>query len=139
MDIKINQGLINSTESVDIRKTVFVEEQHFNDEFDEIDDIAYHTVIFDNGVPVATGRLYSSEDAIFHIGRVAVLKEYRGKGIGNMVVASLENKAAELGASEINLSAQVRVSEFYKRLGYRAVGKEYFDEYCPHIRMIKKI
>lgn len=139
MEIRIVKGIDNSKESIDIRTEVFINEQKFENEFDEIDETAYHLIIFDNNKPVATGRMYSDADGEYHIGRIAVIQEYRKKGIGRIVVTELEKAAAELGAEKCSLSAQTRVSDFYRSLGYTAVGEPYFDEYCPHIKMIKKL
>ena len=126
MEVRINRGLDLSPEAVDIRKTVFVDEQGFQNEFDDI-------------IPAACGRLFTSDGKAYTIGRVAVLKEYRKKGLGEKIVTALENKARELGGIETELSAQLRAKEFYEKLGYLPYGDEYLDEYCPHISMKKAL
>ena len=50
-----------------------------------------------------------------------------------------ENEILQDGGKTVEVSAQVRVSEFYKNLGYNAIGDIYFDEYCEHIRMVKEL
>ena len=50
-----------------------------------------------------------------------------------------ENYIKKDGGQTIEVSAQVRVSEFYKKLGYNKVGDIYFDEFCEHIRMVKNL
>ena len=130
------EGLDNLPQAAEIRQEVFVEEQGFHNEFDEIDAVAWHTVIYDNGRPAATGRA-CLEDGAWHIGRVAVRKEFRGKQYGAAVMQALEGKIAELGAENVGLSAQVQARGFYEKLGYESHGGEYLDEHCPHVSMTK--
>lgn len=121
-----------------IRQEVFVEEQGFLQEFDEIDGIAKHIVIFDEDRAVGTCRLFfQKNEQDYHVGRVAVTKEYRGRGLGKMLMDAAEECIRDLGGTSITLSGQVRVAEFYERLGYRREGGEYLDEGCPHVKLRK--
>ncbi|MDE6746358.1 MAG: GNAT family N-acetyltransferase [Oscillospiraceae bacterium] len=120
-----------------IRTEVFMEEQGFKNEFDDDDSRCIHAVIFSEGKPAATGRLFPPENGVCAIGRLAVRKSFRGKNLGAETVMLLEEKARELGAEKIALSAQCRVREFYEKLGYTASGEVYSDEFCPHIHMEK--
>ncbi|MCC8160296.1 MAG: GNAT family N-acetyltransferase [Oscillospiraceae bacterium] len=137
MRYKLTKGLENCPDAVEIRKQVFIEEQGFKNEFNDTDKDAFHVVIFVKNRRTATGRLFWSQGGCMKIGRVAVLSEYRGKSLGSLVIAVLEKKARELCCEKIELSAQTRVAEFYKRLGYAPYGEEYTDEGCPHIAMVK--
>lgn len=137
--IVIKQGLSDSPAAVEIRKAVFIDEQGFQNEFDETDDTAYHAVMTINDEPAAVGRLYCDADGNYHIGRIAVLKQFRGMGLGREIVSALETVAADLNADEVQLSAQVRAKKFYEKLGYSEEGSEYFDEFCPHILMKKRL
>lgn len=122
-----------------VRRTVFVEEQKFDPhrDVDEIDPIAYHVVFYRDGVPFATGRTFPGEEpGVWIIGRVAVVREFRG-GSGRRLMAALEQVAAERGASRAELGAQRQAQDFYARLGYQEFGEEYMDEHCPHIPMKK--
>ena len=121
-----------------IREKVFVEEQGFENEFDDLDEQSFHLELYDDEI-VGCARMYTFDHKVYILGRIAVLKEYRGKNYGSKLVEILENKARELKAERIELSAQVRASVFYEKLGYEKYGEEYFDEYCPHIKMIKKL
>lgn len=123
----------------DIRTKVFIEEQGFKEEFDDIDNKAIHILIYCDGVPCATGRLFKGEDDSFsyRIGRVAVLKPYRGRNLGARVISLLEEKCREIGGKEIILSAQCRAKGFYEKNGYSQFGEEFYEEYCPHINMKK--
>ena len=123
-----------------IRTEVFVNEQGFSVEFDNIDDIAFHLVGYDEGVPAAVCRYYyDNEHKSYMIGRIAVKKEYRGKHYGNEILSFAEKQIAAAGGTDVALSAQVRASEFYEKNGYIKEGGEYYDEYCPHILMRKKL
>lgn len=119
-----------------IRQQVFVEEQGFQNEFDEIDARARHVVLYEDGRPAATGRWYVEGEQVV-IGRVAVLPAFRRLHLGAQVVCRLEEDAAAAGYTVITLSAQCRVQGFYEKQGYQAVGEIYMDEFCPHIRMEK--
>lgn len=119
-----------------VRQKVFIEEQGFSHEFDEIDEIAHHLLFLDDETPVATARLFLYQGE-WHAGRVCVLKEYRGQGIGAFLMKECIRKAAELGQSRIlSVSAQLQARPFYESLGFSAEGEPYLDEHCPHIRMI---
>lgn len=83
--IKIAKGLANNADARLIRQQVFVEEQGFVNEFDDIDHEAYHAVIYTGGYPIATGRLFD-ENGEAHIGRICVRKAYRGRDLGRMIV-----------------------------------------------------
>ncbi|SDN48647.1 GNAT family N-acetyltransferase [Acetanaerobacterium elongatum] len=123
-----------------LRTKIFVDEQHFEEEFDELDKTAHHMVIYDeNGTPVATGRIFSEEDGLWHLGRICVVKELRKAGLGRVLVEELEKKARELGGIRATLGAQVRAKGFYQKLGYVEDGEVYFEEYCEHIKMDKPL
>lgn len=121
-----------------IRISVFVEEQGFQKEFDELDSECVHFVLYDNRMPVGTCRVCQQEDNGYVIGRIAVIGSYRGKGIGRMLVEEAEKYIKQSGGKFAVLSAQLRVQEFYKKAGYLPEGKPYLDEYCPHISMKKE-
>ena len=119
-----------------IRQRVFIEEQGFSREFDEIDETAWHLLFLDDEIPVGTARLflYGGE---WHAGRVCVLREYRGRGIGAFLMKECIQKAASMGQSSVlSVSAQLRARPFYEKLGFTAEGEPYLDEQCPHIRMV---
>ena len=126
-----------------IRTTVFTKEQKFCPllEFDKIDQIAYHSIFYYNQKPIGTGRTFQKpgHNNIYQLGRVAVLKPYRKLRIGSKIMEELEKYAKSQGCNIMELSAQVRAKDFYYQHGYREVGEEYLDEWCPHIQMIKKL
>lgn len=123
---------------VSIRKAVFEQEQWFQNEFDKIDDNCCHIVLYDDEKPVAACR-YFKENKIYHIGRVAIMKDYRGRQLGNYILKIAENEIKKEGGKNITVSAQVRVKDFYAKNGYIEQGEIFFDEYCEHINMTKAI
>ena len=122
-----------------IRKAVFTDEQGFFDELDSVDDISYNAVAYADGKVVGCGRMFHEEESTYHIGRIAVLREYRKLFIGSVIMNALEQKAKSIGAEYVVLSAQKRAWDFYLKLGYIMDGAEYLEEGYPHIFMRKKI
>ena len=109
-------------EAKDIRTEVFVNEQKFENEFDDIDDIAYHLIIWEGEKAIANARLYRDEEKnSYIIGRLAVLKEYRKCHIGTKLMNLLEEKVKALSGEKISLSAQCRARAFYESLGYKVI------------------
>ena len=135
---KIYKGKENFDDAFYIRKTVFMDEQGFFDEFDDIDPVALHAVVYDGDKPIGCGRVFL-ENGNAHLGRIAVLLEYRKMGIGRILMQALEQGAREnLEFSHFELSAQKRAIGFYKSVGYEEIGEFYLDEGYPHITMIKE-
>lgn len=133
--VKVSDKLL--PECAYIRKAVFMEEQGFQQEFDEIDERAYHALILDGEAPAAVGRLYTEDGKTYIIGRIAVMASYRGKHLGERVVTALEEQAKACGAKCVSLSAQCRVAGFYEKLGYAKTDDYHMDEFCPHVTMQK--
>lgn len=117
-----------------VRIPVFVDEQGFVNEIDDIDPVCRHIVIYEDGRPVATGRIIKNSETACHIGRIAVIMEKRG-GLGKILVDNLVEKSRELGFNEIMLDAQTRVLGFYEKCGFAPCGGEVMDEHVPHTPM----
>ncbi|MBQ9517634.1 MAG: GNAT family N-acetyltransferase [Eubacterium sp.] len=127
-------------EAMQVRQTVFVDEQHFEDEFDEIDDIATHYVLFDKDKPIGCARsYYDKENKAYRIGRMAVIKPYRHMRLGQKIMAYVEEDLKKKGAKKILLSSQMRAKGFYQSIGYTPYGEKYYDQHCPHIAMEKTL
>ncbi|MDE6686076.1 MAG: GNAT family N-acetyltransferase [Lachnospiraceae bacterium] len=125
-------------EAQKIRETVFMKEQGFHNEFDEIDSYANHLVLFDENIPIATCRFFRRESCEdYFIGRIAVIKEYRGKNIGAFLLKAAETQIKNIGGKRIFLHAQCRAKEFYEKQGYKSYGEVVLEESCPHIWMCK--
>lgn len=121
----------------DVRIKVFVEEQGFEEEFDTIDNRAHHALLTIGTEPIGTGRVFIENGTVWHIGRLAVKKEYRGQGKGAKILAFLEDIARREGATETILGAQCRAQEFYVAQGYQPYGEVFYEEDCPHVMMHK--
>ncbi len=126
-------------EAKEIREEVFVKEQGFADEFDEIDSRSWHLVLYLDQTPIATGRVYEEDPETYRIGRVCVRKPFRGQSVGTYVVKFLCNKAISLGARKAVLLAQLDKQSFYDRIGFRPDpnGEIVLNEGVPHIEMTK--
>ena len=120
--------------SKEVRVSVFVDEQKYpiSEEFDEHDKTCPHLVIFDGEKPVATGRIFIIENNTAKLSRIAVLKEYRGKHLGAEVMNALIERAREMNASSVYISAQTYAVPFYEKFGLKAYSEEYFDIHIPH-------
>ena len=120
-----------------IRFAVFVEEQAVprEIELDEHDALSIHVVAFEDGKPVATGRLLPDG----HIGRMAVLKDWRSRGIGARMLEALIQRARERGDAEVALSAQVQAVAFYRAQGFVAEGDEYLEAGIRHQAMKRRL
>lgn len=128
-------------EAREIRISVFVEEQGFENEFDEIDSEAVHIIIRnDDGMPVATCRIFWNNEMESHIfGRLAVVKEFRGRGIGSDVLKSALEYVKNSGGKKLMLHSQCTAIPFYEKLGFESFGEVEYEENCPHIWMKKEL
>ncbi len=138
--MKIKRFDTLSEEARKIRDDVFVKEQGFHHEFDDLDEMSTHLVLYDSGRPVAACRFYESEpDGVYIVGRLAVVKSYRGKHAGSQMLNHAEAEIRKAGGKKICLHAQVQAKEFYEKHGYAAHGGTDYDEHCPHVQMEKEL
>lgn len=119
-----------------IRMEVFVFEQNVpaEDEWDAFDRTATHFFARADGKPVATARL-REENGTAKIERMAVRRDYRGKGVGDALLAFVMDHARSKGFAAAMLSAQVQAIPFYEKLGFVASGEEYLEAGIPHRKM----
>lgn len=121
-----------------IRAVVFIDEQNVPQEleWDGTDDDCFHAIAFDsNQTPCGTGRV----TATGKIGRMAVLKECRGLGIGKAIMRELLDIASTQNIGEVTLGAQTHAIGFYEELGFSAYGEIFDDAGMPHRSMRRKI
>lgn len=113
-----------------IRWLVFVQEQRVPPEIemDEHDPACTHALAYAKGAAVATGRLLPDG----HIGRMAVLRECRGAGVGGAILERLVEEARLRGMREVILSAQTHAIGFYRRHGFREEGPVYQEAGIAH-------
>ncbi len=120
-----------------IRYKVFVGEQKVPEELeiDGLDGQAKHVLALVDGVPIGTGRILSDG----HIGRVAVLKDYRSLGIGKSIMKELIKWAQNMNLEKALLSSQWHAHSFYLDLGFVCVGEIYKEAGIDHIKMFKTL
>jgi predicted GNAT family N-acyltransferase len=120
-----------------IRFAVFVKEQGVpaEIELDEADAQCVHALAFDGSRVVGTARLLPDG----HIGRMAVLKQFRGKGIGSALLVKLVEAAKLRGERTLVLSAQVHAVAFYRAHGFRPQGEVYEEAGIAHQDMRRSI
>lgn len=134
----IETGFLEERERImQVRHAVFVEEQGVPEslENDDKDPLCRHALLLMHDRPVATGRLEGDG----HIGRIAVIRPLRGKGLGSRIVTFLEGKAKARGLHRVYLGAQLQAIPFYEKLGFRCFGPEFMDAGIPHRYMEKAI
>lgn len=118
----------------DIRRRVFIEEQRVPEslEWDEFDAVSLHLLAeTESGIAIATGRLLPDG----HIGRMAVLPEWRRRGVGYAVLLVLIEAALARGDQSVRLHAQVHALGFYGKAGFVAEGPVFDDAGIPHRTM----
>ncbi|HVY05117.1 MAG TPA: GNAT family N-acetyltransferase [Burkholderiales bacterium] len=120
-----------------VREEVFVREQAVpvELEWDEFDAVSRHVLASVDGVAVGTGRLLPDG----HIGRMAVLRDWRGRGVGSAMLLALMEEARASGMRRVELNAQTRASGFYARFGFVAQGDEFMDAGIAHRSMWRNL
>ncbi len=121
-----------------IRYEVFVEEQRVprEIELDEQDPRSLHALAHDEtGAPVGTGRLLPDG----HIGRMAVLAAWRGRGVGSAILARLVEAARARGDAEVVLLAQTHALGFYRKHGFAEEGEIFLEADIPHQSMRRRL
>jgi len=121
-----------------VRTAVFIREQQIPEEleWDQFDAVSVHALAVNNaGQPVGTARLLPNG----HIGRMAVLKEWRGQGLGSALLTTLLRVLIKRRQFEVQLHAQTSAIPFYKKFGFQVVGKEFMEAGIPHVKMTLSI
>ena len=121
-----------------IRTRVFCEEQKISKEieFDNLDHLCGHFLIFAGVKAIGTARVRQKEKGLLKIERVAVLKEYRRLKVGSILIKNVIKHYLNLDYNKsIILHSQVAVADFYKTLSFSAYGNEFYEDGIPHIAM----
>ncbi|TKA95148.1 GNAT family N-acetyltransferase [Cereibacter changlensis] len=121
-----------------LRRTVFIEEQGVPeaDEIDDLDGEAIHLLAEVEGRPVGSARLLVRGET-GKIGRVCVLAEQRGTGLGAALIRAAVAELRHIpGVRQAKLGAQTHALGFYEKLGFTALGPEYIDAGIPHRDMV---
>jgi predicted GNAT family N-acyltransferase len=148
VDIELVETTEDKATVFALRMLVFVEEQRVppEEELDAYDVTATHFLVrvrgpLDTFPPriVATARLVDKGDGIGKIGRVAVLAEFRGMGLGAALMQYIETYSRKIGYRRLDLEAQCRAIPFYQKLGYVAEGEVFQDANIEHRHMSKRL
>ena len=124
--------------SFKIRKKVFCEEQRISEEieFDNLDYLCEHFLIYKKDKAIATARVRKKEDQLFKIERVAVLAKHRKLKVGSLLINQIiQYYLKKNRKSSIILHSQVAVEEFYKSLNFICYGERFLEDGIMHIAM----
>lgn len=118
-----------------IRERVFIDEQGVSpeQEWDSLDSGAIHFLAEEDDFAMGTARLLPDGC----IGRVSVLKEWRGLKVGEALMNAAIAEAERRGLKQQTLTAQVHAARFYERLGFKPVSDEFIEAGIPHIDMLR--
>ena len=137
MEIKINTVTTDQDyrDCLYIRNKVFIEEQNINKklEYDDKKVNAIYIVAKINLITIGTAR-YRSTQFGMKLERFAVLKEYRGLGVGKSLVSFLIKTLKS--EKNLYLNSQKKVAGFYKKLGFKIRGDVFYEAKIPHYKMV---
>ena len=124
-----------------LRKEVFIVEKNVpeHEELDGKEKEHTHFGMYENDMLIACLRAQKVGEGLLHIGRIAVRKDRRGKGMGRILLEHLFTYAKENGFSAVELSAMDSAEGFYKKLGFIPEGDYYPEAGIPHIYMKKEL
>ena len=124
-----------------VREAVFIREQGVpvELEWDEFDADCIHLIAVDAAEnAIGTARLLQQGEN-GGIGRMAVLKEWRGKGVGDALMRQLLKEAAALEIQQLTLNAQAYAVGFYARFGFAPMGNQFLEAGIPHVKMALRL
>ena len=138
MEIRLKPWDAAKADAFLVRQAVFIHEQGVPAELelDEFDLPAIHALAYQGAKCVGTGRLVNLGAGQTQIGRMAVLAQFRGTGIGKQILGSLIDLAISQGAKTVILHSQVSAMPFYEKLGFKSEGPNYEEAGIPHRNMI---
>ncbi len=137
IQIRMADWLVDGAEVKAIREMVFIHEQQVpvELEWDGLDADCIHVLAFSGEKPIGTARLQLNG----HVGRMAVLKHWRNKGVGSAMLQRLLIEIHNRGIQYAVLNAQITAADFYRRFGFKAEGEEFMDVGIPHVRMVLEV
>ena len=140
LDLRVADTVGACAQVLAVRLAVFVHEQRvpLHEELDEHDPDAFHLLARLDGQAVGTGRLVI-DGARGVIGRMAVLPQARGRGVGGALLARLLAEASARDVRSVSLAAQLHARPFYARAGFIAHGPHFLDGGIQHQRMIREL
>lgn len=115
-----------------VRRQVFIIEQNIpeSEEWDDADENSSHVLAYsEKRDAVGTGRI----EPTGKIARLAVLAEYRGRGVGSAILTRLLEEARKQGFAQVYLHAQTHALEFYKKFGFVSDEEIFSEGGIPHV------
>jgi predicted GNAT family N-acyltransferase len=133
LKVEIVKWIDGHTQLKNIREKVFIQEQKVMPEleWDGMDEKAIHFLVFNDNAAIGCARAIVIKDHM-QLGRMAVLKEYRGQGIGSALLEKAMTIAKLNQLSVIYISAQCHAIDFYKKFGFEVKSDIYLDAEIPH-------
>ena len=124
-----------------IRTHVFMCEQSVDPmiELDEEDKTCHHYLLINEEQPIGCLRVIEQDKDTWHLGRIAILKEYRSKHFGSFLLEQIEKMAKEKNIKKLELGAQIQALSFYERNGFARIGNPYEEANIQHLNMEKVI
>jgi predicted GNAT family N-acyltransferase len=133
LKIEIVKWIDGLSQLKNIREKVFIQEQKVTPqlEWDGMDEKAIHLLVFNDKAAIGCARAIVLKNHM-QLGRMAVLKEYRGQGIGGALIEKAMTIAKLNQLSAIYISAQCHAIDFYKKFGFEVTSDIYLDAEIPH-------
>ena len=129
----------DKAKAFEIRSLVFCEEQKVSKEieFDGLDQFCNHYLAKINELPIGTARVRELKKGTFKIERMAVLMQYRKKGVGKAIIKKILKHYLNLNSiNKLILNSQIEAKDFYKKFGFVEVGNEFVEANIRHQKMI---
>ena len=142
---KFNYKLVTSDKelkgALGVRRQVFIDEQGVPEdiELDGRDGEALHMVVTDERKIIGTARILFFANSRAKIERMAILKSFRGRGIGRGIISFLNKELKDRQIKQVFLHAQCSVSAFYKSYGFEEIGSPFWEAGIKHIKMQRRL
>lgn len=135
LKIKQVKNIEEYSQVLTIRKQVFIDEQKVpeNIEIDEYEEESTHFIAFLKNIPIGCARIRFIDRA--KLERIAIIKKHRRNGYGKTLTKYLINFCVRKKYNEIYLHSQSYILDFYKKLGFKPVGKKFFEADIEHVEM----
>jgi predicted GNAT family N-acyltransferase len=133
LKVEIVKWIDSHTQLKNIREKVFIQEQKVTPEleWDGIDEKAIHFLVFKDEEAIGCARAIVIKSQM-QLGRMAVLKEYRGQGVGSALIEKAIVTAKLKQLTSIHISAQCYAIDFYVKFGFEVISDIYLDAEIPH-------
>ena len=133
LKVEIAKWIDDHTQLKNIREKVFIQEQKVTPEleWDGMDEKAIHFLVFKDEEAIGCARAIVIKSQM-QLGRMAVLKEYRGQGVGSTLIENAIVTAKLKQLSGIHISAQCNAINFYVKFGFEVTGDTYLDAEILH-------